>query len=159
MRFPDQSDPRREDASGPDVTRGVLDRLGVPSGTAARPPVHRRVITQFSGRLKFVGILGMIVLGSILWRAFSASEDQIGLVENFPRTIEQGRESRTQVFMGFMAPFERVGQAINEVGGVGSGQDEPFDATGEVEDARIELEEAAPTSVDILEASAPFPNS
>ncbi len=158
MRFPDRFDHQRDSSSEPDVTHDVLERLGMAGESSGRRPLHQRLVTRFAGRLRFVGVLGLIVLGSILWRAFSATEDPIGLVETFPQTIEQGRESRAQVFMGFMAPFERVERAIDEVDDVGGrarGQADPYPPLESVEDPG----EVGPTSVDILEASAPFPNS
>ena len=158
MKFPDRFDHQRDTSSEPDVTRDVLDRLGVATGPASKRPLPLRLVHRFAGRLRFVGILGLIVLGSILWRAFSATEDPIGLVETFPQTIEQGRESRAQVFMGFMAPFERVGRAINEVDDAGGRTGLPDDPYPPLESLDV-AGEVGPTSVDILEASAPFPNS
>ena len=158
MKFPDRFDHQRDTSSEPDVTRDVLERLGVAAESSAGRPLHRRLVTRFAGRFRFVAILGLIVLGSILWRALSATEDPIGLVETFPQTIEQGRESRAQVFMGFMAPFERLGRAINEVDEAGGRAGLPSDPYPPLE-SLDGAGEVGPTSVDTLEASAPFPNS
>ena len=158
MKFPERSDHQRDTSSEPDVTHDVLERLGMSVGSSERRPLPQRLVTRFAGRLRFVGVLGLIVLGSILWRAFSATEDPIGLVETFPQTIEQGRESRAQVFMGFMAPFERVERAIDEVDDVGGRARPPADSYPPLESVE-DAGEVGPTSVDILEASAPFPNS
>ena len=165
MKFPFDHGSGRTPADevAPDVTSDVLGRLGLTSAGASSPRSPSIGFLRRTGRIQFVGLLGVVVLGSVLWRAFSASDESFVLVETVPRTIENGRESRALLFMGFMSPFEEIGRAITEVDdvrssnfaieGIGSFSDEPdsYGATNQGLDA--------PTSVDILEASAPFPNS
>ena len=117
MKFPFDHGPgdNSVDEGGPDVTSNVLDRLGLTDAKPDPPRTSFVVSLKGSGRVRFVAFLGMIILGSIAWRALSTSDDSIVLVETVPRTIENGRASRAQLFMGFMSPFEEIGRAITEV--------------------------------------------
>lgn len=149
------------DEKAPDVTSDVLGRLGLPAAESHNPRPAPIGFLRGARRIRFVAFLGMIILGSILWRGLASTDDSFVLVENVPRTIENGRESRAQLFMGFMSPFEEIGRAITEVDdirtpGLGLGSDGYYDQD---DPASENQGSGMPTSVDILEASAPFPNS
>ena len=151
------------DEKAPDVTSDVLGRLGLPAAESHKPRSAPIGFLRGARRIRFVAFLGMIILGSILWRGLASTDDSFVLVENVPRTIENGRESRAQLFMGFMSPFEEIGRAITEVDeirtpGLGIESDGAYHS--DQDDPGSENQGSGmPTSVDILEASAPFPNS
>lgn len=144
----------------PDVTRGVLDRLGVSGEPAAAQPAGRETVGQVY-RFRFVIVLGGIILASILWKSLTPSGESIELVEQFPQTIQEGRAQRAQLVMGFMAPFDKVDRAIAEVGQDSDPMPLIGGLGGEIEDTPGILggQPSAPDEVDILEAAAPFPNS
>ncbi|MEE2681010.1 MAG: hypothetical protein VX641_01425 [Planctomycetota bacterium] len=162
MKFPTGPDHVTEQApeNGPDVTRGVLDQLGVCGDQAARHSSGRDAIGQLY-RFRFVVVLGGIVMLSVIWRSLAPSEDSVDLVEQFPQTIQEGRAHRAQLLMGFLAPFDKVDRAIDEVGreadsltlieGLGDAGPDTVDfSTGQP---------CEPAEVRTLEASAPFPSS
>ena len=165
MKFPlDHGSGRAPaDEKAPDVTSDVLGRLGLPAAESHQSRPAPIGFLRGARRIRFVAFLGMIILGSILWRGFASTDDSFVLVENVPRTIENGRESRAQLFMGFMSPFEEIGRAITEVDdirtpGLGLGSDGA--SYYDQDDSGTDNQgSGVPTSVDILEASAPFPNS
>ena len=165
MKFPcgDNHDkPSGEDGT-PDVTFDVLGRLGVPNPDRGSSCFDRCVLARMLRRVRFVALLGGIIVTTVVWRTLSASDDGIDLVESVPRAIEEGRQSRAQLLMGFMAPFEQIGQSIVEVGGVDGLPDMPRE--GVFEGGALDLYgsspevDGRPTPDDILEASAPFPSS
>ena len=165
MKFPFDHGPgdNSVDEGGPDVTSNVLDRLGLTDAKPDPPRTSFVVSLKGSGRVRFVAFLGMIILGSIAWRALSTSDDSIVLVETVPRTIENGRASRAQLFMGFMSPFEEIGRAITEVEEIRSpdlGIEGNGSYLGESDVFGSPIQQpGSSTTVDILEAAAPFPNS
>lgn len=162
MKFPTRpgKDEPRTSEKTPDVTRGVLDRLGVSDEPVTARPTGREAVGQVY-RFRFVIVLGGIVLASILWKSLTPSGESVQIVEQFPQTIHEGRAQRAQLLMGFMAPFDKVDRAIAEVGQEtdsmvligGSGVD--FEDTPGV----LGGQPSAPDEVDILEAAAPFPSS
>ena len=165
MKFPSQSDHDSDhtaSSDAPNVTSGVLDRLGI-SDEPSRSAVPRGQAVRQVFRFRFVIVLGGIILASALWKSFTPSGDSIELVEQFPQTIEQGRATRAQLLMGFMAPFEQVDRAITAVGrgGDSSALTGVSGSNGLLEEPPVFFKEgqSAPTEVDILEASAPFPSS
>ena len=163
MKFPSGFDHEatRSSSDEPDVTTGVLERLGMSDDASAGSPAGTHAMRQVR-RFKFVVVLGGIVLASVLWRSLSPSGESIELVEQFPQTIQDGREHRAQLLMGFMAPFEKFDQAIPTVGvmpDTGSNRAESFPGLPEVDSGPVEAGGSSPSEVDILDATAPFPSS
>ena len=165
MKFPSRFDHQSDRSSSdvPDVTSGVLDRLGISDDVSSSEVSGGQAVRQVY-RYRFVVVLGGIVMASILWRSLTPSGDSIDLVEQFPQTIQEGRENRAQLLMGFMAPFEKVDRAISEVGmGAGSsaltGVSDSIGSFDNAAERGNHGRRSSPSEMDILEATAPFPSS